>query len=188
MSGNGELILKLFNQVRQVCEQVALLLQTADDLMSKSNWKSETNTALHNLSWSILNPAQWIPTVVFRFYKHKDYPKRLAFVSVLLDNDWEKYYTIKEPYVTAGFFDFGEAEANLQGDYWYSQYFGYMLHDPKLKPDGQPFSFGNEKLEKDVGRFRSGTVFGVPLVSLTNPSDVESKITSKLLNLIKNAQ
>lgn len=187
MSNNGEVILKLFNQVRQVCEQVSSLLQTADDMMTKADCKSEGNNALYAFSYSIMNPSQWIPTVAFRFYRHKDYPKRLAFISVLLDNDWEGYYTIKEPYVTAGFLNFGEAEASLQSDYWFSQYFGYLLQDFKLKPDGQPFPFENEKLRDNLkGRFKSGTVFGVPLVSITNANDIESQIISKLLNLLKN--
>lgn len=186
MSNNGEAISKLFNQIRQVCEQVSLLLRTADMQMAKAGWKSEGNTAITEMSYNISNPESWIPIVAFRFYKHKDYANRLAFVSVLLDNHWDRRYTIKEPFVTAGFLDFGETEASLQGDYWYSRYFGYMLQDYKVKPDGQPFSFENEKLENDIkGRFKSGKVFGVPLVSIKNPNDIETQIVNKLLNLLK---
>ena len=134
-------------------------------------------------------PSKWIPAKAFRFYKNKNYPSKLAFISVLFATQPPEDYKIKEPYVTAGFLDFGESEANLQGDYWYSQYFGYMLQEGKLKPDGQPLLFENEKLEDIIkGRFKSGKVFGVPLVSIANATDVESQITSRLLSLLKNTE
>lgn len=186
MSKNGEVILGLFGDIREVCEKVSLLLQTADEQMSKADFKSEGNTAIDGVSYTIYNSRQWIPTTAFRFYRHVNYPKRLAFISVLLDSHVDRTYIIKESYVTAGVLDFGEVDASLQGNYWYSRYFGYLLKEPQLDPDGKVFSFENEKLEKDIqGKFKSGRIFAVPLVSITNPDEIKLQIVTKLINLVK---
>lgn len=194
VSNDGEVVLKLFSQIRDIFEQVSLLLQTVDEQMLKADFKSEGNTAIENISFGIANPQWWIPTVAFRFYRHKDYPERLAFVSVLLDSPPDKFYVIKEPCITAGFLDFGEIHASLKdekgySDYWYSRYFGYLLKDPQVKLDGKPLAFENAALENDIkGRFKGGKVFGVPLVLITNASEVKSQIVTKLISLIKNTE
>jgi len=194
MSSDGEIVLKLLGQVRQVCEQVGFLLQTADAQMLKAGFKSEGNTAIDGISYAIINPRQWIPTTAFRFYKHKDYPKRLAFISVLLDNREDIQYTINEPLVTAGFLDFGEVDASLQNesgysDYWYSRYFGYLMKDHLAKPDGKPFSFENAQLDNEIkGRFKIGTVFAIPLVSVASAEGVKSEVVTKLTSLFKNTE
>jgi hypothetical protein len=61
-----------------------------------------------------------------------------------------------------------------------------LLKDPQLNPDGKPISFENEKLEKDIqGGFKSGKIFGVPMVSITNPEEIKFQIVTKLINLVK---
>jgi hypothetical protein len=62
------------------------------------------------------------------------------------------------------------------------------ISSARAGPDGRPFSFENEKLKDEFKGFKSGKVFGVPLVSITNANDVESKIINKLLNLLKNGE
>ena len=189
MSNNGEAIVQLFAKVRQICEQVSLLLQTADEQMSKAGFKSEGNTAIDGISYAIYNGRQWIPTTAFRFYRHANYPRKLAFISVLFDSHTDRTYLLKEPYVTAGILDFGENDASLQGNYWYSRYFGFLLKDPQLNPDGNPISFDNAKLEKDLqGDFKNGAVFAVPLVSITNSDEIKLQIVNKLINLFKNTE
>ena len=189
MSNDGENILKLFKQTRQVCEQVSLLLRTADEQMIKADWKSEGNYAISDLSYTILNPAQWIPIVVFRFYKHKEFPNRLAYVSVLLDDHWNRRYTIKEPFVTAGFFDYGKAEVEDNWEYSYARYYGYLSKDHNLKADGQPFQFDRTMLPTDLqGEFENGKVFALPLISIANAKDVESQVTDKLLSLLRDGR
>jgi hypothetical protein len=185
MSNDGENILKLFKQIRQIFEQVSLLLRTVDEQMIKADWKSMGNYALSDLSYSILEPASWIPIMVYRYYKHKESPNRLAYVSVLLDNHWDRKYTIKEPLLTAGFLDFEKDEVFWEN--WYARFFGYLSEIHDLRADGQPFQFENTKLPSDIqGKFRNGKVFAIPLISITNAKDVESKVTVKLLNLLRN--
>jgi hypothetical protein len=189
MSKDRGAILRLFKQMRQVCEQVSLLLRTADEQMIEADWKSEGSTAIAELSYSISNPAEWIPIFVFRFYKHKESPNRLAYVSVLLNDHWYGEYTIKEPFVTAGFFDYGKDEVKNNWEYWYARCYGYLSEARNLKADGQPLQFDNTMLPTDVqGKFKSGMVFALPLASIANAEDVESQVTDKLLNLLRNGK
>ena len=187
MSDDGKNILRLVKQMRELCQQVSLLLRTADEQMTKAEWDSEGNNAVAGISYSIMNPAEWIPIMIFRFYKNKDYPRRLAFVSVLLDDHWERKYTIKEPLVSAGFFDHADGElSDDDWDYWYSRVFGYLSKDHNLKADGQPFQFNRTMLSADKqGKIKSGTVFALPLVLLTNADDVGSQVTVRLISLRK---
>lgn len=194
MSNDGENILKHIKQTRQLCEQISLLLRTADELMTKANWNSEGNTAISASSASILSPEQWIPIAVFRFYKRKEYRGLLAFISVLLDDHWERKYTIKEPLLTAGFFDYGKAEVkDNDWDYPFARCYGYLSKEHSLKADGEPFPFEKKMLPLDrqgkfsgiVPIFDGGEVFAVPLVSVKNASDVESQITHKLLGRLE---
>lgn len=189
MSSDGENILKAIKQTRSICEQISLLLRTLDEQMKKGDWNSEGNLAIVETSTSILQPMQWVPSDIFRFYRNEDYPNRLAYVSVLLDDDKWREYTIKEPLVTAGFFDYGHVKVGEQGGnwlYWYARYYGYLAKEKGLSPDGQPFHFDPRTARTgDWGKFESAEVFALPLTSITNARNAKSMITDKLLELLK---
>lgn len=183
MSTDGNKILELFKQTRKVCDQIGLLLRTADELMLKQGFKTESNGALEGISYSINSSLQWIPTYAFRFYKITD--ERLAFISVLVDDDVvERFYSIDEPYVTAGFLDFGTTKASLDSNYWLAKYFGYLLKDPQVVANGYAYEFKNDGKDPKV-KFLKGKVFAEPLVSIKNADDVKNQIVSKLTNLVK---
>lgn len=189
MSTEGEIILKAVKQIRQLCEQISQLLSSADGQITKTGWNNESNYAIAEISYSILNPEKWIPIMAFRYYKHKEHPNLLAFVSILLDDEWYREYSIKEPLVTAGFFDYGKSEAGENWDYPYLRCYGYLSKKHDLKADGTSFHFKREMIPPAIqGRFEklfeSGEVFAVPLSWIKNPEDVESQITSKLLQLL----
>lgn len=190
---NGEAVIALVKQMRKLCAQISLLLRTVDEQMAELDWNS-FGPGISDSSSSILNPERWIPICIFRFYVHKDYPQkypnRLAYVSVLIDDHWDRKYTIKEPLITAGFFDYGTAEVGENWDYHYARYFGYLSKENDLEPDGEAFNFDNTKVSADIqGKFKKifekGNVFAVPLISITNADDVKSKITDKLINFLK---
>lgn len=187
MSDDGKNVLKLVKQMRELCQQVSLLLRTADEQMMKADWNSVGNNALEGVSYSILNPSEWIPIMAFRFYKNKDHPHRLAYVSVLLDDHWDRKYTITEPLVTAGFFDHGNGElSDDDWDYWYSRVYGYLSKDHDLKADGQPFEFNRTMLSTDKqGKIERGKVFALPLISIKNAEDVDSQVTTRLVTLLR---
>lgn len=188
MSTDGESILKLVQQMRQLCQQTALLLRTADEQMKKKGWISN-NTALAEKSGNILSPENWIPIMAFQYYTNDKHPNRLVYVSVLLDNHWTEKYTIKEPLITAGFFDYGKEEAGENWEYTYFRYFGYLSKTHDLKPDGQHFHFDTKMIPASlIGKFKNtfetGAVFALPLTSIANASEVESKITNVLLDIL----
>lgn len=154
--------------------------------MAKADWKSEGNNSISDISYSLLNPSQWIPIIAFRFYKHKNYPGILSYVSVLLCDHLDRKYTIKEPLVTAGFFDYGTAEVKDNWEYWYARYFGYLSKDHNLNADGQSFRFDKGMLSVDIqGKFENGMLFALPLVSIVNAKDIETQVVDRLLNLLK---
>jgi hypothetical protein len=184
LSDEGENILKLIKQTRQFFEQVSLLLRHADENMTKEGWNPESNYALSEMSYNIMNPSQWLPIMISRFYKNKDHPNLLAYVSVLLDDHWERKYTITEPLVTAGLFNYVSPVAD-NWDYFYARYFGYLSKSNNLKADGKPFYFDNQTLSPGIqGKFQRGSLFAVPLTSIKGPTDVEL-VTKKLLELLK---
>ena len=193
MSSDGESILMMVEQVRKFCEEVSLLLRTIDDQMDSSDWNSFASASISDSSLSIANPAQWIPICIFRFYVHKEYPKihpgHLAFVSVLLDDEWDRKYTIKEPLITAGYFDYGKAEVGDNYDYRYSRCYGYLYKNNDLKQDGTPFKFDRKMLPPEVvGKpkqlFERGEVFAFPLTSMKNADDA-GRVAHKLVDLLK---
>jgi len=139
MSEDGKNILKMVEQIRKLCEQISLLLRTADEQMGKEGWEAYNNVVLSESSASLLAPEKWFPHELFRFYKNGDYPHLLAYVSVLLDSysysGLDKYEEeLTEPLVTAGFFDYGQGkQVGDNWEYWYSRWYGYM---EKRKDDG----------------------------------------------------
>src|SRR3546814_8341239 len=59
----GETILGAIRQLRELHRNVSLLLKTADSAMTEKGWvnaKSDA-TALHEMSYSINSPDQWMP-------------------------------------------------------------------------------------------------------------------------------
>lgn len=193
MSIEGETILKAIKQIRQLFEQISKLLSSADVQVTKTGWLNESNYAIAEISWSKLNPEKWIPINAFRYYKNKTCPNIMAFISILLDDEWYQEYTIKEPLVTAGFFDYGNSEVGENWDYPYLRCYGYLSKKYNLKADGTTFHFEREMLPLAiVGKYEklfvSGEAFAFPLASIKKPEDVESFLTSTLLKLLhKNA-
>ena len=63
------------------------------------------------------------------------------------------------------------------------------MKDHLAKPDGKPFSFENAQLDNEIkGRFKIGTVFAIPLVSVASAEGVKSEVVTKLTSLFKNTE
>ena len=185
MNNDGANIVELFQQTRKICEQIGLLLITQEAQMNEKNWKTDRSTAVSDMSYSINNPSMWIPIVAFRFYQNEKCPNMLAFVSILLDNHWYDEYSITEPLITAGFFDYGEEKVNGDWEYRFARIYGYLSKEYNVTPDSEPFSFNRSMLDSRYNwRFQNGKVFALPLVSIENDKDIKSKITNKLLKLV----
>src|SRR3546814_11049212 len=84
----GETILGAIRQLRELHRNVSLLLKTADSAMTEKGWvnaKSDA-TALHEMSYSINSPDQWMPWEVFRYYKQKDHTTPMPSTAVFRDD------------------------------------------------------------------------------------------------------
>lgn len=182
----------MVKQVTKFCEQSSLLLRTIDDQMSKEGWEACSNTVTVGGSNSVLCPECWFPNILFRFYEHNDHKQLLVFVSILLNDDVDGEYKLVEPVVTAGYFDYGAGkEVGKNWEYFYAKWYGYnMKHGNEETIFKSEKNWKEEWLKKfpkdDVESypFESWKCFGLPLISITNARDVESKIVNPLLKIL----
>ncbi len=123
---------KLRNFIRDIrtfCQQSAALLDLADRVLADHGWETaqSQNIAFANNSASIAFPKRWFPTELFRFYKPPGRFDRLAFASLLLDDDPDGTYTLDEPLASAGVL-YLQADQDLLyqvKEYWWSRFHGY---------------------------------------------------------------
>jgi hypothetical protein len=117
MSEDGKNIIALLQQLRRLCEEIGLLLGTADRLMSDVAWSAtDINYVFAGLKYTLANPRLWIPQDFFRFYRNDKFGHVLAFVSVVLDDE-KNASTLKEPLLTAGWFDYSSGNQVSKWDY-----------------------------------------------------------------------
>jgi hypothetical protein len=183
-------IVNAFRETRRLCVQISQLLLSAERLLKKHNWSNATNQnyGLNDLSWSVEKPTQWLPIYAFRFFKNTTNSKILAFVSVLMDDHFDKEYTLKESVVTAGFFEYNQ-DVKENWEYKYARYYGYLAAIPEnnLRPDQQPFRFVNDKLPDAIkGDFVYGKIFAVRLSDMKDEKALETKVIKPLLNMLTN--
>jgi len=101
-----------------------------------------------------------------------------------IDEEYEEELT--EPLITAGCFDYGKGKHvsnNWKNWYWHARWYGYMEN---RIDDGRIYA-PKENWQEDWGAeypFQSYKCFGIPLISITNASDIESKIIKPLIELI----
>jgi hypothetical protein len=98
---------------------------------------------------------------------------------------------------TAGIFDFQEDVngPNIRWDYWYASWYAYSSwYGHEREPGSWPMiKMGpddnwQEKWKKSGGQevsFKAFRCFGLPLISMSKPEDVEESLITPLLALIK---
>ncbi|MHB1909356.1 MAG: hypothetical protein ACYCQJ_10880 [Nitrososphaerales archaeon] len=185
-------------QVRSVFSNVSLLLRTCDELMEKKSWHVKDQFVWRDSSTNITRPERWLPSELHRFYLSKAKPNILAYVAILLDDDKEGYYTIDRAVVTAGMFDYGSIKVDDDNwDHSYCQFYAYDWRntDSQLRRPGD-YQWGSiidsgprsewERDwvdEEDKYDFESFRYVAIPLSSVNNPAEVESKIILPLLGM-----
>ena len=82
--------------VRTFCQQSAALLNLADSVLAEQGWETaqSQNIAFAYGSTAVTSPKKWFPTELFRFYKPSGGIDRIAFASLLLDDDPEGNYVL----------------------------------------------------------------------------------------------
>lgn len=120
MTENGMKVLEFIKEIRRFSEELTSLLKTTESLMNRDGWITATgNTIYGSSSYSLQDAKRWYPFDLFRFYQNSKYPLILAFVSIILEEDEDKWIKwmdespktpIIEPLVTAGYFIFQNKE------------------------------------------------------------------------------
>lgn len=115
--------------IRTLCQQSAALLSLADSVLAKQGWETaqSQNIAFAYGSTAVTLPKRWFPTELFRFYKPPGQIDRIAFASLLLDDDPEGNYTLSEPLASAGLLYFQEDQdpSYQVTQYWWARFHGY---------------------------------------------------------------
>lgn len=99
-------ITQIVSEIRNISEQISLLLKSADNFFEKNNFRSiNGGSVTGENSTSIDKPKYWFPEFFCRFYNSQDYPNVQMFFSVILDNRGDNQsYDFNRPIVTAGYF------------------------------------------------------------------------------------
>lgn len=184
MSEDGKNITAMMQQLRRLCEEISLLLGTADTLIANEGWKTTGNTCL-SVSYTLAYPRFWIPREFFRFYKKTDLGQILIFISVLLDNA-ENESHLQASLLTAGWFDYGPGHE--VGNQWQSSYARWHLQMPERNDEGILLSVDDSKVRWPKEPFVRVSTLGVPLTSVVNTEGLKNKIIEPLVQGIKAAQ
>jgi hypothetical protein len=191
MSLEGTNIVSLISEVRNLCEQVAMLLGTADQIVKKENWKSANgSTVTGGNSASINNPRAWVPEFLCRFYVNENFSQLLFYLAVILDNrEKDKDYPPKssgkfdEPIITAGYYDYGDKKVE-KWDLWQCR-----LHVYSDDPDynGEIFTtIPKETISSVKDRnFKQLISLAIPLINVIDSSYLEVKIIDPLFQHIE---
>lgn len=177
MSDEGCDIYRAVDQVRALFTELALLLSTAESLLTTSGWHSTGTAPAAGGSISLDYPRRWVPEYVHRFVTHPRHSGLLGFVAVIVEN-LEKPDLLTEPLVSAGWVDFGDKV----GDWWVETARWHLYH-PARVDDGvtrtfRPPASWSAKVRDNVHGI---CTLGLPLVSITNVRAVEERIVRPFL-------
>jgi len=138
VSADGNNMVAAVRAIRTLFEDISKLLLTADALMRERGWESRaSNTCMADLSKSIQSPQNWMPNVIFRYFRNKDAPEMLVAISVILDSH-EQQARITEPLISGVVYEYtrGTEPAND----WRYEYAGWHTWIQGAKDDGTPIS------------------------------------------------
>ncbi len=183
-------MLKAVRQVRRLFGDYALLLQAVAQQLNPAGWKRQGSTAWDWSSSHIDHADRWLPHYLFSFFFNERHQDRLAYASILLEDDIiNESYSITEPLITGGVFQFEvgvKVDANYQ--YEFSKWFGYA-QGPNIEAGdatGEVIEMSKKEWENwgEKYPFKKAQFFGFPVVQISNNSTLKSKFAEKLLELL----
>jgi len=191
MNDASKAILQVMAEARKLCEQVARLLGSADQIVAKhvvkeQHWECpKGNQTTGGNSESLLRAKYWIPEYYFRMYTNDGCPGILLYVAVILDNrEDNKRYPPNgsaefEPIVTAGYFDYGQT---TDGRLW-PQRCRWHVYSEDDAYAGKVFETRPTKdwpeNERDFLVLRS---LAKPLVSVKDSTELETVVVQPILD------
>jgi len=176
---DGATIVASVRQLRTFCREVALLLRSADSLMSEQGWKSHPGLVYGALSYTLAEPHRWLQQDFFRLYRCDRLEHVLAYVSVIID-DVERLENVSEPLITAGYLVYPGKEgiSSLLRSFDYSIP-RWHLNMTSRSDDGILLTAGHQPTAR-AGFLKAATI-GLPLLSIEGSTDLQHKILAPLL-------
>lgn len=175
------------------CQQSAALLSLADRALADEGWETaqSQNIAFAGNSASITLPKRWFPTELFRFYKPPGRLDRLAFASLLLDDDPDGSYKLEEPLASAGVLYF---QSDLESTYQVTQYWWARFHGYAKDSWGAPGTYclckPHEVWRDDVAQhptwypFHLVKTVAIPLADCTSEASVRERLLQPFVRLL----
>jgi hypothetical protein len=103
--------LAALRSLRDLHRQCATLLRTADEVAAERGWEPwVANQVLIQPSYSLEKPEQWIPDVLFRYYRPAGRRDLALFLALLLlPRDAQHFESFREPLLSAGWVRFSSS-------------------------------------------------------------------------------
>ncbi len=188
----GQKINTLIEETKKFYRNLALLLESAEDLLGNEQWESASagNQVWINSSTSLKSPDLWFPKEVFRFFKNENRPNVLVFICVLLDPRDEGYERFPEPLVSATWFDYGkESVTDSSWEPWYSRWHMYLPFRYREWIQQEVSDLPERERKRHDYKFERVRSLVVPLAGIANAESLRSDIIDPLLEDIeKNSQ
>lgn len=186
---SGTELIRALKGVRQFFTDVGQLLLAAESMMAEQSWEPVGDSGC--VVWtsaSIAKSSIWLPRFAARHYVcAQKFPNVVGLIAVLIDDCEIESVELTEPIVSASFFVLPEEtpEGHCWVDRWNAWWFGYGY----VAADGTPYSINSDHEDwKDTHRWKSMTMFGWPLVAITNQDILKAKIVDPLIQLMVNHQ
>ena len=181
MSDDIDGIQAAIRSLRKVHEDIALLLRTAEEQMGSQGWRPSEPSCMRDTSSNLKTPWKWMPTHVFLFMTNPECRGVLAFVTVILD-DPNHLDHVEQPLVSAGWLERPDGKLEGKAEYAYCH---CHLRMPGRTDDGRVVTASADEL-RDVGQFTRATTLAVPLMSLHNVDDLNSRVVKPLMTILPN--
>ncbi len=179
MNEKGANMLLAIREVRQLFEDIGLLLRSGEEHMKKAGWTPYNSVAMAGGSRNVSSPAYWMPQDVFRFFLHKEEIHVLSFISVIVD-DINDPNSMDEPFVSAGWIEFEDGEK--VGNSWSYDYSRIVLNAEKRTTIGEIMEVPTDSIKSRSDRkIKRARALAIPLVSITDVASVETMITEILI-------
>jgi len=179
----GRKLTEFIQDIQNLSRDIAGLLETADGLMEKAGWSSNSGTrATAELSQSLKTHGLWYAPQFFRFYEHLTKKNRLAFVSVLLFDYHGNFNGFEQPLVTVGWFDYGDKTVGDDWEYYYARFHAWIKD---RQDDGTIYKTTPAKDWPNHAtkyRFITAHTAGLPLVAVRNEQDLSGGLIQPILD------
>jgi hypothetical protein len=186
MSNDGENVIATLQQTRRFLGEVAKLLQTADAAMENGSWSTYDSKAVRP-STTINTADEWLPEFAFRYYQNEDQKHLLPFIAVLFDYEDEeiKLKRLREPLLTAGWYDYGTGGTFEDYSFWDAVIHVYVREweaDGKWHQSDPRTIFPKSWGIRTAVRCRS---LALPLMSFASAEDLTQRVVKPLLEDIQ---